>query len=156
MTQAQGQTIDLTDDSDLLTEELLQRLLSCTSPEAYLEKAPIDNRTLSEYLHELLAAHSLSRADVARGSAVNATFVYQVFEGSRQIGRENAIKLALGMGCNLRETQRLLRHAGVSELWCKSRRDAIIIYCIEHGYSLMRCDEELYRLGENTLVPQDG
>lgn len=156
MVQKQDRVTDPKGEGDQLTEELLQRLLSCTSPEAYLEKAPIDSRTLAEYLHELLAAHGMKRADVARGSAVNATFVYQVFDGTRQVGRENAIKLAFGMGCNLRETQRLLRHAGVSELWCKSRRDAIIIYCIEHGYSLVRCDEELYRLGEDTLVPQEG
>jgi hypothetical protein len=44
----------------------------------------------------------------------------------------------------------------VSELWCKTRRDAIIIYCIEHGYTLAECDDELYRLGEETLVSREG
>ena len=93
---------------------------------------------------------------MVRGSAVNSTFVYQVFSGTRKIGRDNAIKLAFGIGCTLREAQRLLRHAGVSELWCKNRRDAIIIYAIEHGFTLAECDDELYRLGEDTLVPKEG
>ena len=35
----------------------------------------------------------------------------------------------------------------MNELYCKDRRDAIIIFCIDRGYSLRRVDDELYRLG---------
>ena len=59
--------------------------------------------------------------------------------------------LALGLGCSLRETQRLLRLDGVSELWPKVRRDAVIIWCVEHGFTRSQTDDELYRLGEKTL-----
>lgn len=58
----------------------------------------------------------------------------------------------LASGCNLREAQRLLRLAGVSELWCKVPRDAILIWCFEHGLSREEADDELYRLGEKTLL----
>ena len=139
-----------------LTEELLQRLLASATPEAYLAQTATDDRSLADYLLDLIDARNMTRADVVRASAVNSTFVYQVFNGERHVGRDNAIKLALGIGCTLRETQRLLRHAGVSELWCKNRRDAIIIYCIEHGYSRAETDDELYRLGEPTLVAREG
>lgn len=139
-----------------LTEELLERLLSSATPEAYLEQSQIDDRSLSDYLLDLIEVRGMSRADVVRRSTVNSTFVYQIFNGSRHIGRENAIKMALGIGCTLRETQRLLRHAGVSELWCKNRRDAIIMFCIDHNYTLAECDDELFRLGEQTLVPREG
>lgn len=139
-----------------LTEELLERLLASATPEAYLAQTVTDDRSLADYLLDLIDARNMTRADVVRASAVNSTFVYQVFNGERHVGRDNAIKLALGIGCTLRETQRLLRHAGVSELWCKNRRDAIIIFCIEQGYTLPECDDELYRLGEDTLVPQEG
>ena len=50
------------------------------------------------------------------------------------------------------ETQRLLRLAGVAELWCKQRRDAIIIWCIEHGRSRSSIDDELWSRGEATLL----
>ncbi|MBR3235484.1 MAG: XRE family transcriptional regulator [Atopobiaceae bacterium] len=144
------------DEQEPLTEELLQRLLASSTPEAYLEQAPTDNRTLADYLFDLIDAKGITRADVQRGSAVNSTFVYQIFKGDRKVTRDNAIRLAFGTQCTLREAQRLLRHAGVSELWCKNRRDAIIIHCIEHGYNLPACDDELYRLGEPTLVPREG
>ncbi len=65
--------------------------------------------------------------------------------------RDNAIMLAFGLGCSLVETQRLLRLAGVSELWPKIRRDAIIIWSIKEGLSREECDDELWRLGEKTL-----
>ena len=139
-----------------LTEELLQRLLEASSPEAYLDETATDDRELSDYLYDLIEARGLSRAEVARASAVNATFVYQIFAGMRKVSRDNVIKLALGIGCSLRETQRLLRHAGVSGLWCKKRRDAIIIYCINQGMSLAQTDDTLYRMQEDTLVSAEG
>ena len=143
-------------DEEPLTEELLERLLASATPEAYLSQAPTDDRTLGDYLNDLIDAKGITRADVVRGSAVNGTFVYQIFNGTRRVSRDNAIRLAFGIGCTLRETQRLLRHAGVSELWCKDRRDAVIIHCIERGLSRVECDDELYRLGEPTLTPQEG
>ena len=45
----------------------------------------------------------------------------------------------------------MLQAAGHNELYCKTRRDAIIIFCIDKRYTLMHADEELYRFGENTI-----
>lgn len=135
-----------------LTDELLEQLLASATPEAYLAQAKLPGRTLSSYLGELLAERGLRRADVIRASGLNATFAYQVFQGTRHIGRDHAIMLAFGMECSLQEAQRLLRLAGVSELWCKDRRDAIIIFCLSRGMTRAQCDDELYRLGEKTLL----
>lgn len=134
-----------------LTGELLEQLLNAPTPEAYLEQNLTLDRTLPNYLEQLRAARGLKRSEIIRASDVNATFVYDVFKGKSRLGRDNAIMLALGMGCTLLETQRLLRLDGVAELWPKARRDAIIIWCINHGYTRLETDEELYRLGEKTL-----
>lgn len=138
-----------------LTEELLNRLLSSDDIETYLDDERIGERRLPDYLYELLDAHGLKRAGVARDGALNPTVVYDVFEGKSRPGRDHAIMLAFGLHCDLRETQRLLRLAGVSELWCKQRRDAIIIWCIRNGMGIASTDDELYRLGEATLVRAD-
>ena len=134
-----------------LTEELLERLLASSTPEAYLDGGLTVDRELPDYLHELLAAKGLKRADVVRASGLNGTFVYDVFAGKSRLGRDHALMLAFGLGCDLRETQRLLRLDGVSELWPKLRRDAVIIWCVEHGFTRSQADDELYRLGEKTL-----
>jgi hypothetical protein len=139
-------------DDEPLTTELLEKLLASRSPEAYLSGVKMSDSTLPDYLARLLDEHGLTRSQVIRASGLNATFCYQVFQGTRHPGRDNAIMLSFGLGCTLRETQRLLRHAGVSELWCKKRRDAIIIFCVEHGMTRERCDDKLYELGEKTLL----
>ena len=134
-----------------LTSELLDQLLGAPTPEAYLDEGLTIDRTLPEYLEQLRAAKGLKRSEIIRASDVNATFVYDVFKGKSRLGRDNAIMLALGMGCTLDEAQRLLRLDGVAEPWPKVRRDAIIIWCVNHGYTRLQTDEELYRLGEKTL-----
>lgn len=143
-------------NTESLTEELLQRLLASATPDAYLAQAETDDRSLSDYLYDLIEAKGLTRADVVRGSAINSTFLYQIFKGERKASRDNMIKIAFGACCTLREAQRLLRHAGLAELWCKNRRDAIIIHCLDNGYSLPACDDELFRLDEATLVAREG
>lgn len=135
-----------------MTEDLLQRLLTATDVDDYLDEEDLPNRTLAGYLAQLLDDRRMTRADVVRASGLNPTFVYDIFAGKSRPGRDHAIMLALGLGCNLRECQRLLRLAGVSELWCKLRRDAIIIWCVQNGLTREQVDDELWAKGETTLL----
>lgn len=139
-----------------LTEDLLARLLQSESPEAYLASGDTTDRSLSDYLYELLADRDMNRNKLARASCLNSTFVYDIFEGKTKPKRNNALMLAFGLRCSLRETQRVLRLAEASELWPKVRRDAIIIWCIEHRFSREECDDELYRLDEKTIFRVTG
>ncbi|MFR3451649.1 MAG: hypothetical protein ACLTSX_08845 [Collinsella sp.] len=61
------------------------------------------------------------------------------------------LQIAFAMALSLRETNRALKAAGASSLDPKMPRDAIIIFCIDQGCSLQKVNEELYRLGENTV-----
>lgn len=135
-----------------LTEDLLARLLAAPSPDGFLVEGFTSERSLADYSHELLMAKDLKRADVYRASGLNSTVVYDAFSGKSRLGRDNAIMMAFGLGCSLREAQRLLKLAGVAELYPKVRRDAIIIWCIDRGMSREACDDELWRFGEKTLL----
>lgn len=137
---------------ELLTEELLDRLISSSDIQSYLDQDSTSNQTLTVFLETLREANNMKRSTLARESGLNATVVYDIFAGKSRPGRDHAIMLSIGLNCDLRETQRLLRLAGVSELWCKQRRDAIIIWCIEHGFDLAATDDELQRLGEQPLL----
>lgn len=140
---------------EILTEDLLARLLSAEKPEAYLEEGTTLERTLPDYLFELLADRGMRRSEVVRASGLNPTVVYDTFTGKMVPGRDNAIMLAFGLRCDVRETQRLLRLAGSAELWPKVRRDAIIIWCIKEGKTRSQCDDELWKFGEKTLFGTD-
>ena len=112
---------------ECVTEDLLVRLLAANSPKDYLDQEDIADRKLPDYLFELLDEKDVKRADVVRASGLHPTVVYDIFAGKSLPGRDNAIMLAFGLQCTLIEAQRLLRLAGVSELWPKVRRDAIIL-----------------------------
>ena len=82
---------------------------------------------------------------------LNETFGYQIFMGTRNPSRNKLLQIAFAMALTLRETNRMFEAGGVSSLYSKSRRDAIIIFCLERGCSLQRVNEELYRFGEETI-----
>ena len=151
-----GRNVASSMPKERMTEDLLAHLLACGTPEAYLAQEVIVDRNLSDYLNDLLEDRGMNRNQLARISCVNPQFVYDIFKGKSRPERDNALMLAFGLRCSLREFQRLLRLAGVSELWPKTRRDAIIIWCIERGYTRVECDDELYRLGERTIFKATG
>ncbi len=134
-----------------LTEELLEELLSSPSPAKFINNNNISTRSLSEYLQQLLKEKGLERVKVVREAGLNQTFGYQIFTGARNASRDKILQIAFAMKLSLKETDRLLQAGGVNELYCKNRRDAIIIFALQEGYSLQKADEELYRFGEETI-----
>lgn len=136
-----------------LTEELLEELLAAPDPARFVAAHKIRARSLSGYLQQLLDEKGLVRAAVIREAGLNETFGYQIFMGQRNPSRNKVLQLVFAMGLSLKEANRLLQAAGTNELYCKNRRDAIIIFCLNKGYALRRVDEELYRFGEETICP---
>ena len=135
-----------------LTEELLQELLSAPDVECVSRgTSHRQKRSLSDYLQQQLDEKGLERAAVVRAAGINDTFGYQIFMGQRGASRNKVLQLAFAMELTLKEANRLLQAAGTNELYCKNRRDAIIIFCLDHGYKLQKADEELYRFGEETI-----
>ncbi|MDY2776862.1 MAG: XRE family transcriptional regulator [Collinsella sp.] len=137
--------------SEPLTEEMLKELLEAPSIDAFVAEHDFPAGTLAEFLQEMLKKKRLERARVVRMADLNETFGYQIFTGTRNPSRNKVLQIALAMALTLREANRALVSAGASTLDPKCRRDAIIIFCIDHGCSLQKTNEELYRLGEETV-----
>lgn len=134
-----------------LTEQLLDELINTPAPSKFYNSTKVKNRSLSDYLQQLAEEKGLKRVDIIKDAGLNATFGYQVFMGQRGAGRDKVLQLAFAMNCSLKEANRLLQAAGANELYCKHRRDAIIIYCLTHGATLQQTNEELYHFKEKTL-----
>lgn len=135
-----------------LTNELLDELLSAPDPLKFANKHKLTKRVLSEYLQQLLDEKRLVQSKVINASGVQYTYGYQIFTGSRANPDRNVLlQLLFAMGCTLQETNRALQAAGKNELYCKNRRDAIIIFCLEHGYSLQEVDQALFDYNEQTI-----
>ncbi|MCL2655630.1 MAG: XRE family transcriptional regulator [Coriobacteriia bacterium] len=140
------------EEEEVLTEELLNELLFSSSAGHYIDTHQMTEPSLSSYLNELLRSKDLKKSEVIKKSRLNETFAYQIFSGDRHASRNKVLQLAFAMELSLREAQRLLKHAGANELYCKDRRDAIIIYCLSRKCSLIKVDAELYKFGEETIT----
>lgn len=139
------------DVAERLTEEVLQELLDAPSLDEFIDAHEFPAVTLPEFLERMLERKGLKRSRVARMADLNETFGYQIFTGARNPSRDKVLQIAFAMVLSLRETNRALMAAGASSLDPKCRRDAIIIFCIDQGCSLQKVNEELYRLGEDTV-----
>ena len=135
-----------------MTEDLLNELLDSPDPAAFASKHKLACRNLPEYLQQLLDERGLRRPEVVCQAGINPTFGYQIFVGQRNPSRNKLLQLAVAMKLSLRETNRLLQAGGCNELYCKNRRDAIIIFCIDHGETLQTADEQLYAFHEDTIT----
>lgn len=139
------------DVAERLTEEVLQELLDAPSLDEFIDAHEFPAVTLPEFLERMLEKKGLKRSRVVRMADLNETFGYQIFTGARNPSRDKVLQIAFAMALSLRETNHALMAAGASSLDPKCRRDAIIIFCIDQGCSLQKVNEELYRLGEDTV-----
>ena len=141
---------------EILTEDLLEELLNAADPVKFAARYKITERTLPGYLQQLLDEKGLRRPDVIRDAQIGETYGYYIFTGQRNPTRDFVIRIAIAMDCTLLEANRLLQAAGLGRLYCKNRRDVIIIFGIDRGYSLQQIDDMLYRFSEDTLQESVG
>ena len=71
--------------------------------------------------------------------------------GTRGVSREKLIALAIGIGLDVEETQRLLTLGQSGTLYPKVRRDAAIICCIKEHMDLFETNEHLNAIDEKVL-----
>ena len=96
-----------------------------------------------DYINEILLEKDLEKSDIIRDAQIPRTYAYQIFQGSKQAGRDKILQLSIAMKLNLEETNRLLTVAHHNHLYAKQQRDAILIFGISKQYSLMQINELL-------------
>ena len=133
------------------TEDLLNELMSTSELEKYLDRRTMEVPSLASYLQDELRKRGLRRSKVLKDAQIEQTFGWYVFNGKRGMSRDNVLKICFAMGFDARHANRALQAAGASVLYPRSRRDAIIIYCLEHGQTLQQANDTLYALGEECL-----
>ena len=137
----------------LSTTALFSLLEQSHSLETFLNEHESDlpSPSIAEFLEYLLKRYQLSKQAVIRAANLERSNGYQIFNGYRTPRRNALLRIALGMHLSLEETQYLLKIALRGELYPRTRRDAAIIYCIQHQFSLLDTEIMLEQLGEELL-----
>ena len=134
------------------TEDLLKTLLRTDEYSQF--QALKDNGVVSleEHLDALLDQKETSRAEVIYRARLDTVYGYQIFNGTRKPSRDKLLQLAFGFPLTYKETLTLLRIAGVGSLYVRRRRDSIIIFALNKGFSLEQLNELLKQEGEAYLA----
>ena len=109
------------------------------------------NENFADLLQALFQKSGLSKAALAKRAGTSKVYLYQIFSGDRTPSRDRTICLCFGLSATLEETQELLKHSGLAQLYAKDRRDAIIIYGLSHAMSLDDINDKLFSENEATL-----
>lgn len=135
------------------TEELYKLIKEKRDVAEYLEEN--SSELLFSSVHELLEFHinskGLNRSEVIDKANLAKSYGYQILQGKKNASRDKLLCLCFGMELNLSETNRVLKQAGLSALYPRVPKDAIIISCIEQKKTLMEANEKLDELGEKIL-----
>ncbi len=129
-------------------------LLQAQNIDDYLErnKNHMLSADFSNYLNKLLIEKQISVADVVRGSNLDRTYTYQIFNGRKKASRDHLIAIAFGFGLDLEETQKMLKASGNRELYVRDERDAIIFLAVRDRKTVTELNIDLYENGFETLT----
>lgn len=135
------------------TKTLLQAIRhSATATEAlqHVER-------ISQYLplSKVLAAYMAERENtpqlLAQQIEVERSTLYRLLSGERLTTRNVLLRIALALDLDLECTQLLLQSGQRAELYPLVRRDALIIYCINHRLTLAQAEAQIQRKNEASL-----
>lgn len=130
------------------TRTLFNMLFKTSSITQFIQKNANEMQlpTFGEYIVSLckkqgkVAEHIIKRGDIER------SFGHQLFKGRKKPSRDTVIQLAFGFEADLETAQELLKHAGMSALYPRIKRDAVIIYCLHNNFSITETQNILYEL----------
>jgi transcriptional regulator with XRE-family HTH domain len=137
------------------TEELLDVLTRTDTPPklgTYLDGLDPLPVGFADYFGRLPKVQAFSKKELIERSGLDRTYAYHILNGTKQPSRDKILALSLAAGLDLTETQRALEltHEGI--LYAKNRRDAMLIYAVKNGLSVMEANDLLHHFGAPPLA----
>lgn len=140
------------------TTSTLNKLLSSASNiDEFIDTYDFDLTAVSfeQYLARLAQEKGCSIPEIIRRAYMNESYCYQLIKGTRKPSRDKILQLCFGMRLNLEEANRLLRAGEKNELYCRNKRDAVIIFGLNNSLPIIDVEEILLERGLDTLLNID-
>ena len=106
---------------------------------------------LAELLGQLLESKGMKRSQAIKNSELAEVYGYQIFSGIRLPERKKLLCIAVGMGLNIEETQKLLKCAGYPQLYVKLPFDSVVLYGLCKDLTVIQINELMYEYGLEML-----
>ena len=131
------------------TVHMHERLKGDSFPQDWGEFLDEDIRN---FFDALLDEKGLKKSEIIRKANLSRTYGYQLMEGRRLGKRDYYLQIALAMELDLKTTQRMLSVTQCGALHPLIKRDAAVIFAINHTYDNIQTYEFMTSL---ELVPLD-
>ena len=136
------------------TDEMSTELKNTTDLKRFLDENTehFSTKDFSRLLKDEIKKKGMSKAEVAKAAGMSDVYLHQLISGRRSPSRTRLICICIGLGLTVEETQTLLFHAGMGQLYARNRWDAIIIYGLEQKMDLFAINDLLFDANEDTIV----
>lgn len=114
------------------------------------------NVDIKEFFDEKVEECGIKKGEIIRRANLSRTYGYQIMEGRRLGKRDYYLLIAIAMSLDLKTTQRMLAVAGCGPLHPLIKRDAAIIFAINHGYDNIKTYEFMSELDLEPLDDGSG
>ena len=110
-------------------------------------------KKISAFLNEIIDRKNLKKSQIIEAANLHKSYGYELFSGKKEMpSRDVMLRLAIAMGLDLDETQKLLKYSELPPLYARNSRDSVIIYAINNKKNVMNCNLLLEELGHKSLA----
>jgi len=106
---------------------------------------------IRSFFDELLFESGQKKSEIIQKANIPRTYGYQLMEGRRKGKRDYYILIGIAMGLDLKTVQRMLAVTRCGGLHSLIKRDAAIIFAINHGYDPIRTYDFMCAVGVDPL-----
>lgn len=136
------------------TNDLMEELSGQdTDLDRYFEENPTSfiNVDIKEFWKKAVDTSSKTKSDIINKADMSYCYFYDVINGRKIPSKDKIIRIVLAMNLSLDDCQEALRISGKSALYPRIKRDSILIYAINKGYSIYQTNDLLLEHGEEML-----
>lgn len=109
------------------------------------------SQSITNHFDMLLKKYGVNKNEAIERADIERSYGYQILRGTRDAKRDKYIRMAIGIGLDLEDTQRLLTIAKQGILYAKVMRDALLIFCINSKSNMMAIQTLLFDYGMEPL-----
>ena len=109
---------------------------------------------IGQYIYQLMEKYKKQPKDVILQSGFERSYFYHILSGQKIPGRNILLRICFCLQATLTETNLALRYAGHAVLYPRIRRDALLIYAINHKYTVRQANQKLIEEGEVPLYQE--
>ena len=136
------------------TDELNNELKEAEDIQSFIQanEDELITKKISAFLNDIIKRKGLKKSEIIEKANLTKTYAYEIMNGRKDNpSKDIMLRFAFAMELDLDETQAMLKHSQLPQLYARNSRDSIIIYAINNKKSLVDCNILLEDFGEEPL-----